>query len=193
MSERDSAAYKVFHQYFSVKVPNLYLYTEEELRMLPIHNGFGSISDEEIMQSERKILLSLDKIAGLRNEGAPVTFMKPNDCLRAYQILVQHLNDWKYVLQNHFSHPQPPLDDLTVLEALAMELHPFVGNRAALAANKSDQTPTKGRPFMARATAPGQKIFDERDVKDYRPIMPMITQIAWRKYGHSSDTPSSRN
>ena len=193
MSERDNAAYQIFNLYFRVAIPNLYLYSEDELTMIPIHNGFGSVSDEEIMQSERVVMMTIAKIADIRQEGAPVTFVKPNDGVKVYATIVRHLNDWKYIVSNLLSHPIPPLDDLTALEALAVELHPYVGNRATVSANVAGEKVKIGKPFMGKGLFSGTKVYDEKDINDYKPVMPALTNLCWRKYGHLDDAFAFRN
>ena len=186
-NERDTAAWKIYHQLFYVAIPNLSLYSEDFIRNVGTHAPDAQMQ-QDLMRQPRRVSLTLANIIRHRENGASVAFLTPKGGSDAFQLIIDHLTDWVTIMQGHFNFEKPPLRDLETMENFAMELYPFIVNRAVQKRN-SNTFSLKPRTFAGRTALKDLMLVDESKANSYKRIVPTITNLVWNRYGYIDDTP----
>lgn len=123
--DEDSAVYKIFNYPFHCRVPLYSTYSYYELE----NYGTYSTKNEDLApyQPVEKIMTINDMVECYR-DGIIVELSKPNESDRIYKIIMEHLKMWRdYGLK--YMHPfDPPMEDLHLLNDLALLIYPVANN-----------------------------------------------------------------
>lgn len=120
----DTAAYRLFHHRYQVKIPRALMYSKEYVRKV----GYSVSGDPRVDQTTATDLQTVNQtgagIAMLYAQGAPLCFLDERDTIKLYADIQQHLTDWETQARLGI-HPDaaPPLDDMRMFEAVAMDIY----------------------------------------------------------------------
>lgn len=121
-----SAAYKLFHYQWDIKVPHMFVYSEEFMRI-----SGTVISDPAYDARLPKQMIggryTIVQMAQLMEEGATIELTVPEDAKAIYDIVSQHLEDWStYLIRAApFDLKNAPTEDLMMLTQLADVLYGY--------------------------------------------------------------------
>lgn len=125
--DRKTAAYRLFHWKYQVRIPRSLMESSEYTAAVGYHVTGDAMVDA--MQSTSVLTMNQTAagLAILHAQGAPIddfTFLTPNDAALVYTDIQEHLQDWKQVTYQGV-HPDacPPLEDFRQFEAVAMALY----------------------------------------------------------------------
>lgn len=184
-NERETAAWKIFNKMFYVAIPNLHLYSEDFIRQVGIHAP-DSQMQRDLLNQPRRVSMTLANIINHRENGASVTFLAPSGGKEAFDLITEHLTDWVTIMKGHLNFEKPPLVDLEMMENFAMELYPYIVNRAVQKRNTGTYT-LKPRTFMGKTMFKELTLVDESKANAYKRIVPTIANEFRSRYGYLDD------
>ncbi len=121
---RQNASVRLFLDLYEIQIPSIFLYSRTYLdQHNPLANEYG----------ETDIAAALDftnikiPVAGIMDHflnGVEIRLVKHEDAYNIKTLIMEHLNDWLYIVQNCFVDHLPSFKDLRDLERLAEILHP---------------------------------------------------------------------
>lgn len=136
-----TAAYKIFHYEFDCTIPTMFLYSSEYLDVFGFSSSGDKNIDEGLAMAPTQCRLTIAAMATYHDEGAEIGLINPQDAVRIYEYVNQHLLDWRDSYKYDLNRRSAPTEDLNILENFATSVF-----RAA-------------RPFMAN-TPTNSKLFD---------------------------------
>lgn len=125
--DRKTAAYRLFHWKYQVRIPRSLMETTEYTNAV----GYHVTGDAQVDAMSSTAVLTMNQtvagIAILHNQGAPVDdflFVDPKDAALVYMDIQEHLQDWKRITYQSV-HPDacPPIEDFRMFEDVAMALY----------------------------------------------------------------------
>ncbi len=120
---KQSAAFKLFHHRFQCLTSGLHLITAQELETFGHLTTGDAVTDRLLATEERHVQFTVAEMVRVHSEGGGVRLIYPEDGAKIYEIIYQHLNDWRNEIQNNPTRRAAPLDDLRAMDDFARELH----------------------------------------------------------------------
>lgn len=113
-----SACWKIFNWHFScqVKVGDNFDYT--------YFNTVGYLSttntewDNQLRNNWMDMYMTINEMVEYVREGKTFIIDKPHHSCIIYELIRNHLSDWKYAVENSPHMPFPPLEDFRVMDEL---------------------------------------------------------------------------
>lgn len=181
MSGQYTAAFKIFNFYFRVMVPKIH--GSANMRTMIGSDVYSSQEQEraELNETELKQYTINDMIE-LRRAGSTITFVNPDDSVKVYEIIKQHLEDVNN-RTNHSLHTKKiNMADMQDLDDFAREIHRVARNYAPVDITQS----TVGKRLdelmrsrgLSRTLKPKQEHKDELKPKEHRSILANISKTA---------------
>lgn len=125
-----SVAYQLFHTLWNCSIPEMYLYDQKYLEQVgTISTGDRNV-DRQQQLNRRDIRLSGAAMALYFDEGAPIRLADPKDAMHLYRLILEHLENWKQIIQTELNIGNPPIDDLKKFDNLAAALYPIANQFA---------------------------------------------------------------
>ena len=179
--ERDTPAWKIFNKPYNVQVQNKFLYSEEHIRTRGV---FGATEKEtqQHMNEFRDTVLTIERMAELKNIGAAILFPYPAQTVEIYNTITAHFRNWHRIAMSGRYDASPPATDLFVLDEIANDLHLFVMGERLKIYNRQGGN-TYGRAFFG-GDDQGRKTLT--DMPAYRSIIPAIINLTGAGYGDQS-------
>lgn len=120
-----SAAYKIFHYYYRMYIPQHHLYSQEYLGLYGVPATGNRDVDKNFATSKVLVQITTAQMAEYISEGANLTFEEPKKSVEIYLNLKQHLNDLTDAANRAFAGEfSVPVEDIRKLEALATLVYP---------------------------------------------------------------------
>lgn len=125
--DRKTAAYRLFHWKYRVRIPRSLMESAEYSAGVGYHISGDAQVDAMQTTSVVTINQTVAGIAILHNQGAPVDdflFLDPKDAVLVYTDIQEHLQDWKRLTYQSI-HPDacPPIEDFRMFEDVAIALY----------------------------------------------------------------------
>ena len=120
-----STAYQLFHRHFAVRVPNMFCYSIVQIEQIGRHTTGNRQVDDELDKVPRDMLLTPVAIMTYYEEGSPVWFDTRQDVSDMYRLIIEHLNNWNYLLSVHLDVDHPPAEDFIRLDTFAEAIFPL--------------------------------------------------------------------
>lgn len=121
---RYTAAWRIWNLRFHVKMPALAQYSTEYLRNNSINVSGDKKLDKLRMNDMVDVQHTCAGIALLIAEGHAITIVNRWDCVQMYSDIQEHFRNWLDMTYGGYpSSAFPPIDDLRLLEAVALEMH----------------------------------------------------------------------
>lgn len=125
--DRKTAAYRLFHWKYQVRIPRSLMESSEYIAAVGYHVTGDAMVDAMQTTSVLTMNQTAAGLAILHSQGAPIddfTFLTPNDAALVYTDIQEHLQDWKHVTYQGV-HPDacPPIEDFRMFEDVAMALY----------------------------------------------------------------------
>lgn len=121
---RQNASVRLFLDLYEVQIPSIFLYSREYLdQHNPLANEYGE-TDLAAALDFTNIRIPVAGILDHFLNGVEIRLVKHEDAYNIKTLIMEHLNDWLYIVQNCFVDHLPSFKDLRDLERLAEILHP---------------------------------------------------------------------
>jgi len=126
MTTTPSVAYEIFHTPFLCRIPAIYMYSAEYLAEAGTYTTGDPKMDMAIMREPLERYMTVAGMVLFHDEGAPITLVNVQDSVKIYQLLIDHLENWKVVFQTVLGFEAPPREDFIMMDRFARALHPIV-------------------------------------------------------------------
>ena len=123
-TKEKTAAYRLFHFKYEMRIPQIFLYGKEYLEKNGYHvSGDGALDRLRLM--EPSVMRQTGAgISLLHDEGAPIDFVNIRDAVLMYDDIQEHLLDWERIaVQGIHPDDAPPLEEFRQFETVAMALY----------------------------------------------------------------------
>ena len=118
-----SAAYKLFHWPFQCKIQAIHLYDEDTVEYSGIPTSGDVDVDRAMAEESIQVTLSIARMIELFSEGAGIEFVRVEDTLTIYQIIKQHLLDWKNEAEVALHSGRIPINDLQLIDEFGQAIY----------------------------------------------------------------------
>jgi hypothetical protein len=122
---KNTPAYQLFHRHFAVRIPNLFCYSLAQIEQFGRPTTGNKLIDDELDKAPRDMLLTPVAIMTYYEEGSPVWFESREDVSTMYKLIIEHLNNWNYLLSIHIDLDHPPAEDFVRLDSFAESIFPL--------------------------------------------------------------------
>lgn len=158
-SPTEDSAYKIFNKLFHCRVPYLASLTDEDLDIFGIHYLNDKEYDNYTRNQEIDRYLTINDMVELRKRGVWIKVAKFDDTKTIYEIIIEHLQNWKTLLDNGYRRADVPYEDFEELDKLAREVYPYARSRLD----------TEVIDSVIRRNAATSSIFSTKDFMATRP------------------------
>lgn len=114
---------KLFDYLFKVKVPYLQSMSIDTLRLRGVHQSGVSSIDNSVDKEWLTSMMSVAKMTDYYKEGIPLKIPSYKDIVEIYDIITNHINAWKYQIQNSINVRAAPIEDLILLDRFANSVY----------------------------------------------------------------------
>jgi hypothetical protein len=128
--EEPTVAYQLFHSMWNCTIPEMFLFDTKYLAEVGMVSSGDRAVDRQQMLNRREIRLTAAAMALYHDEGAPITLVKPRDAMPLYRLIIEHLENWKYIINTQVNVGKPPIEDLKKFDNLAAALFPLANQFA---------------------------------------------------------------
>lgn len=119
LQKEKTPAFKIFHFFYEVIIPQHHLYSNDYLKEFGIPTSGDSAVDKEMANSPTYARKTIAQLAELVSEGASITLSNPEDSVQIYETIQAHLKQWNDKISRSPVDIKPPLEDLRLLDELA--------------------------------------------------------------------------
>jgi len=121
---RNTAAWRIWNLRFHVQIPMLAQYSAEYLRKNPINISGDRKLDKLRLNQLVDVKQTCAGLAMIVSEGYTFSISNRWDCVQMYADIQEHFRNWLDMTYGGYpSDAFPPIDDLRLLETLALEMH----------------------------------------------------------------------
>lgn len=117
-----TAAFKIFHYYYKCWIAQHYIVTNDLNMMFGIPTTGQREVDRELANSKMLVQLTINEMTEYFDRGANITLENQADAVTIYEIVHQHLHDWKQAASFEVSRMDIPVEDFRKLDAFAAEV-----------------------------------------------------------------------
>lgn len=122
MSTEHSPAYKIFHYKFNYSIPGIHFYSQEYLDTVGILSTGNKADDKALMSAPIDTRGTVMEMALHFVNDVPVTLQNPRDAVVMYEMVRDHLYNWRKALASESNVPDAPLDSLRALDEFASSI-----------------------------------------------------------------------
>ena len=122
-SERDSSYY-IFRQLFQCRVPYLQTFSTDYINLYGFPASGDSRLDSETANELIVTMITINQMVEYYNTGITVHVVDYKDTKKIYEYISNHLNAWKFKLENSFHIKDAPIDELILLDKFASVVYP---------------------------------------------------------------------
>lgn len=119
LDEKDRAAWKIFNVMFQCTVRALDTYSTDHLLLRGMVSTGSAASDKHTANAAVYREMTINGMVELFRSGAKVSVVNVADTKKIYDIVSEHLEDWKTYLQTQMNTRDAPFDDLVELDEFA--------------------------------------------------------------------------
>lgn len=118
-------AYKIFRYPFRCRVAAMHMVSQQYMEELGLTTTGDRETDLQLLKAPRDVQLTVAQMAVFFHDGVSIQLNNPpEDSIKIYGMLVDHLNDWKTrVNMSPHEVSNEVVEDLRMLDALAMEVY----------------------------------------------------------------------
>jgi hypothetical protein len=116
-------AYKLFHYLFLCEIAQMHMSSREYLAQSGVVTTGDPMLDRQSALQPMQCQMSIAGMAVMHSEGVSINLVQPEDSLKIYQIIYDHLTDWSRAANENVNIVTAPTDDLIKLDAFAAEVY----------------------------------------------------------------------
>jgi hypothetical protein len=121
---KHSAAFKLFHYPFQCLTSGLHLITAQELETFGHLTTGDAVTDRVLASEERLVTFTVVEMVRVHSEGGGVRLVNPADGAKIYEMIYQHMQDWRAEVEANPTCRTAPIEDLRAMDEFARELYP---------------------------------------------------------------------
>lgn len=122
-TRKHSAAFKLFHYPFRFRISKLHITDLNALQQFG-HVTTGNPETDRILASEEVLIQrTIADMTEFHRHGNGFRLYDPRDGVKIYEIIYQHLRDWRHELESNHLKRQAPIDDLRALDEFAKDVY----------------------------------------------------------------------
>lgn len=121
--ERNTVAYKLWHELFHCRLPNIETYSVDYIRMYGMPTCGDKTIDKQMANELVDRMLPVSEIVKYFEQGAKIRLAKVDDSVKIYNYITEHINNWKQFLENGINTGAAPIDELKAFDRLAVAVH----------------------------------------------------------------------
>lgn len=125
VANKPTAAQRLFTQPFLCSIPDIYFYGEKVIAEVGLYSTGDKKMDLGQRMELRDVYLTIAGMAIHHEEGTPIRFKQPEQAIEIYDLIVEHLRNWKRVVDVEFNYGRVPIDDLRCFENFALAIFPL--------------------------------------------------------------------
>lgn len=114
-----TAAFKLFKYPFRIQIPAAFISSIAENQALGTFTSGNVKVDRNAGQAMTPITSTIDKMVNFFERKIPIQFESTNDCVRIYDIILEHIKDHAYNVQTRSWAKEVPFEDLHRLDDFA--------------------------------------------------------------------------
>lgn len=123
----NTAAWRLWNLRYDVMVPELALYSAEYLSKVGAPRSGNATLDRTRINPMDRTWMTAAGLAIIYAEGNAFSFCNPRESIQMYVDIQKHLQDWQDMTYAGIPPSSfPPISDLRILEAMAVEVHTVV-------------------------------------------------------------------
>ena len=179
-------AYKIFHYPFRIWIPQLYLTSIEENQALGTYTSGNQQVDREASRQKLAITSTIASMVDFYRRGITIEFHSTADCVRIYEIIVQHIESFKdHIASTVFQPADIPWEDLKAMDEFAGEV--FLKARGLIAKREESSLALQSLESECAALvtlheAPEEVIFQEIAQSAHRHEVTELESSFQRRY-----------
>lgn len=120
---KQTNAYKLFNYRFLVEIAQMHLYDSKWLESSGVVTTGNPVLDRQTALQPMVAQLSPAAMAEFHDEGVEMRLVNPEDSVRIYQMIYDHMKDWQHAVNFNVNINDAPLEDLRKFDALATEVY----------------------------------------------------------------------
>lgn len=136
--DQHTASYKIFNYRYLVKISKIHMSTPAFAKAIVNFTSGDPELDESMAREEIEVSLPVADLAELHANGVSFRLCRPEDSVPIYQIIHQHLMDFRAAMVAEVNLYDIPERDLLALDALASDIYRY-------ARHYMREAPTHGR------------------------------------------------
>lgn len=183
LNKKNTPAWRIWHLQYNVVVPAMASYSAEYIRK----NAFNVTGDRKVdklrLHEKEVVRQTVAGMALIMNEGHAIGLRNYKDCVQIYYDIQAHLGNWHdLTLAGTSVSAFPPLEELRLLEGLAIEVYHSAMSLEPRADNQSKIFDSIIQMNMRRNSIATRKYLNNRvtnhtnTIKPYRSLVDDIEQ-----------------
>lgn len=117
--EQNRAVWKLFNIMFSCTVRSVDNYSIDHLAMRGMIDSGSALKNKQTANALVYREMTINTMVELYKTGATVNIVNPADTKKIYEIVAEHLEDWKEYLRTQMNTGDAPIEDLILLDKFA--------------------------------------------------------------------------
>jgi hypothetical protein len=172
--EKQTAAYRLFHHYRRVMVPQLFTMNAKTLEEVGMPTSGNEKVDSYLRTEWVTIQLTAVEMCAYMQRGAGIMFQNADAATKLYLDLVEHLRDWLQAFHDNPNLRKAPVRDLHLFDELAREVFKYANPR--LMKNEEDTAYGQWLALGVRSTGFDIGIFSPQE--EQKPIIASYTSLS---------------
>ena len=121
--QEHTAAFKIWKYLFLCEVAEMHLMSQEFIEKAGLVTTHDPELDRSMALQPRQCQLTIAGMTQFHSEGISFNLVNPEDSIRIYQIIFDHLTDWSNAVRDNVNVLEAPVDELRMLDDLAAEVY----------------------------------------------------------------------
>lgn len=123
--ENPSIAYRIFHDLYLVEIPEIYNHDWNHVKEVGTYTTGNAEMDMQMATAPLRRYMTIAAMVLFHDDGAPITLMQPTDSMQIYSMLMEHLGNWRWIVEMFLNATPPPADDFYMMESFANAIQPL--------------------------------------------------------------------
>lgn len=161
-------------------MPQHHLYDEQWLKQVGVPTSGDRNIDRELANSEILCQLTIAEMAEKFANGATLTLEDPKKSVEIYETINEHIGDWRQISSNPLGMEEIPVEDLRMLEELAIEIY-----KIARGYRVKQLEDSKGLTFLSKRPAsrftPDKASIRSSVKGEHNPITDLIAEAQFER------------
>ena len=123
--DNPSIAYRIFHDLYLVEIPEIYNHDWKHVKEVGTYTTGDREMDMQMAHAPLRRYMTIAAMVLFHDEGAPITLVNPMDSMQIYSQLMEHIGNWRWIIEMFLNATTPPPEDFYLMEAFANAIQPL--------------------------------------------------------------------
>ncbi len=115
----------IFNRKYLISVPELFCTGTNVIRETGVLTTGDKRVDAALEGAPRRRYCSIAGMVAFYEEGAPISLMNPEKSVEIYDLIMQHIRNWRWIIETFPDCDPPPAEDFIVMDEFAKAIHPL--------------------------------------------------------------------